>query len=347
MPLAPVDDKGTHFYYEDSGPVDDQDRSELGTLVLIPGGYFNSGIFRPMLPYAKEINLRIVLLNLRDFRGSTPYAQSELDEMHSDDIEIGRSFLKNRVNEIAWFLKWYIEKENVTKICEQQGRRVGGISIATWSAGGCLSISLLGFADSIPDPTREFLGDYLRSVVLYDPPCFVFGSAPFPIEHAPLADPALSDSQKIELFPAWVTAYYTHGVSSMLLSQNPYEVSDRAAFLQEVASAGDKEPEPTILVFPAKFLKHVLYTQAFEKGLFDEDIAKTTFPKVKVTVVTCTRSTGMCVCTPWEVKTRMSTYEKKGISPTRNLSLRIWDGMNHAPHWDMPDKVVELFAEII
>lgn len=43
MPLAPVDDKGTNFYYEDSGPVDDQGRSELGTLVLIHGGYFNSG----------------------------------------------------------------------------------------------------------------------------------------------------------------------------------------------------------------------------------------------------------------------------------------------------------------
>ena len=104
----------------------------------------------------------------------------------------------------------------------------------------------------------------------------------------------------------------------MLLSQNPYEVSDRATFLQEVASAGDKEPEPTISRTPTDILEAVsdpeglmrsslpmlimdssLYTQAFERGLFDEDLAKTTFPKVKVTVVTCTRSTGMCVCTPW------------------------------------------------
>ncbi|KAJ3491940.1 hypothetical protein NLI96_g354 [Meripilus lineatus] len=244
MPLAPVDDKGTNFYYEDSGPVDDQGRSELGTLVLIHGGYFNS-----------EINLRIVLLNLRDFHGSTPFSQSELDEIHSDDIEICRNFLKDRANEIAWFLKWYIEKENVPKLNEQQGRRVGGISIATWSAGGCFSISLLGFADSIPGPTRQFFGDYLRSVVLYDPPCFVFGSASLPVQYAPLVDPALSDSQKTEIFPEWVTAYHTHRVSSMLSSQNPYEFPTRADFLQDVASAQDKEPGPTISRIPTEILE--------------------------------------------------------------------------------------------
>lgn len=43
MSLAPVDDKGTHLYYEDSGPIASAEVYE--TLVLFHGIYFNGGMY--------------------------------------------------------------------------------------------------------------------------------------------------------------------------------------------------------------------------------------------------------------------------------------------------------------
>jgi hypothetical protein len=40
MPLAPVDDHDTHFYYEDTGPLDDP---LYVTLVIVHGTAFHGG----------------------------------------------------------------------------------------------------------------------------------------------------------------------------------------------------------------------------------------------------------------------------------------------------------------
>lgn len=41
MPFAPADDKGTQFYYEDSGSPTGCDT--YTTLVIVHGAYFNGG----------------------------------------------------------------------------------------------------------------------------------------------------------------------------------------------------------------------------------------------------------------------------------------------------------------
>ena len=96
MPTAPVDNYGTVLYFEDSGPPPGS--TDYVTLVLVHGTCFHSGsykfirvpqfgiglttavtaVYKPMIPFAAQHNLRLVLLNMRGYPGSTPYSTEEL-----------------------------------------------------------------------------------------------------------------------------------------------------------------------------------------------------------------------------------------------------------------------------
>lgn len=91
------------LYFEDSGAPESS--SDYVTLILVHGAMVNSGmpsapdrfgfeqgysymcsgVFRRMLPFASANNLRLVLVNKRDYRGSTPYSQEELKDLASPD----------------------------------------------------------------------------------------------------------------------------------------------------------------------------------------------------------------------------------------------------------------------
>lgn len=335
-----------------------------------------------MVPYAREKNIRIVRPNLRDSRGSTPFSQPELDVLRSGDKDAQKEFLIQRTTEVAKFLRWFIEKEKIPKISESQGRRVGGISIANWSASGCLATSLLGFGASLPSSTREFLGDYLRSVILYgmyillfeevhtsksppDPPFAVLGLKPLTIDecYLPFIDPTLSNEEKVNRFPEWVTSYYTHSPSALssFCIQNYDELPTREEFLEGVTSTGDSEPAPSLLRTSTEILKEVgdpegvfrshnpmlfinseIRAEAFEKALFDDETTSKVFPNVEVPVVVCRQSTGVCMYSAWEIHRRILKHRREKGGPTvRPLSMRFWARMNHAvsrvhfSHWPL------------
>ena len=134
-----------------------------------------------MIPYAATHNLRLVLLNLRDYPGSTRYSPEELASLASPTREVQDAAIQARGHEIVAFLRWFIETERIPPISERQGldlKHCGGISLLGWSSGNCQMISVLAHADKLPEDTRVLLDAYFRSFILHGACCrLVFRSA--------------------------------------------------------------------------------------------------------------------------------------------------------------------------
>lgn len=124
-------------------------------------------VFRRLLPYAEKHNLRIVRLNWRDYPNSTPYSSEEMDVIRNGDETAKSVFMREQGHQLAQFLLHLAQTEGIPKVSEVGGTVTGGMSVLGWSMGNMWTLSLLGNARSLPDSTREILGQYLRTVVLY------------------------------------------------------------------------------------------------------------------------------------------------------------------------------------
>lgn len=184
MPIAPVDDKGTVLYYEDSGAPTGS--TDYITVVLIHGTCFHSGtsplritantthshcaaVYRPMMPFAAERNLRFVLLNLRDYPGSSPYSADDMEDMRGSTPQHQMRALQTRGLEIAEFVRWFIETEGTPPIREAAGTEalVGGVSVLAWSGGTCAAVATFAHADKLSEATRRLFDVHLRSFILH------------------------------------------------------------------------------------------------------------------------------------------------------------------------------------
>lgn len=128
-----------------------------------------------MLAHASEYNMRIVLVTLRDYPGSTPYSPAELDVIFSQDVDSQADFMQARSMEIASFLVWLVKGENLPPIStssipiNEDGKPSGGIALLGWSSGSALVLSLVANADKLPAETQELLDAHLRT-------CFLWGT---------------------------------------------------------------------------------------------------------------------------------------------------------------------------
>lgn len=128
--------------------------------------------FKMMLPFVSQHNLRFVRLNLRDYPGSSPWSQDELDGIR-EGRETARDTVASMGVEIAAFLAWYIETQNIPALSSSEGideqgaRAKGGISVGAWSMGNIASLSFLANLDKVPEATVALLGKYLRSYVMF------------------------------------------------------------------------------------------------------------------------------------------------------------------------------------
>ncbi|TFY60007.1 hypothetical protein EVG20_g7578 [Dentipellis fragilis] len=166
MPIAPVDNHGTHLYFEDTG------REQLGerylTVVVVHGTGFNCAIFERMLPFAASCGLRLVLVNRRDYRGSTPLSADDVDLLTSTDNAKRLEYFRRRAFEFCEFLAWFVqEKGNPPYTTTQDGHVEGGIAVLAWSSAYMTLVGMLALADQLPEATRRKLEPYLRAFVLH------------------------------------------------------------------------------------------------------------------------------------------------------------------------------------
>ncbi|KAF9254804.1 hypothetical protein L218DRAFT_831845, partial [Marasmius fiardii PR-910] len=100
------------IFFADSGPPPHSD--DYTTLVVLHGSGFSGDGFEKIHSAAHALNLRTVVWNRRDYPGSTPYTDSELE-----DLKQGRKAFLDRIGrQVGEFLVRFVENENIPKASE-------------------------------------------------------------------------------------------------------------------------------------------------------------------------------------------------------------------------------------
>ena len=125
-------------------------------------------IFKRLFPLAKQHKLRIVALNRRDYDGSSLFSPAELRVLNGPDSLAHADFLNARGSEIANFLAWLVNKENMQLISvHDDNKQSGGVVVLGWSAGNITTVAFLANMDTYPDPVRSVLDSHIRAQFIY------------------------------------------------------------------------------------------------------------------------------------------------------------------------------------
>ncbi|KAL6306425.1 hypothetical protein BKA93DRAFT_729634 [Sparassis latifolia] len=374
MPIAPVDSSGNVLYYEDTGRPGQS--TDYVTIVMIHGAMFHSAIFRPMIPYAAQHNVRLVLLNLRDYPGSSPYTPAELDALRGPEPAAQAEALLARGLELVSFVHWFIIQENIPSISETQerfGALIGGIVLVPWSAGNSHVLSMLAHADKVPEETKALFDSHLRSIVLYDPSLTTVGTLPPDGLYSPLRERNLTTDEMVAIFPTWVSSYFPQvddlasdeaTMLTLVLSRVPLELRGDAA------AARDPHRTSTVECMGAEMLASVIDPDAMKRSqilisridrrVYGENLRRALFhpyfpqgsgehiffwPALRVHVVWCDMTVGDCVLgAQWiNVQARSRLYNGKG----RSIRVHKLDGANHFIQWEEPERFVRFLANIM
>lgn len=122
-------------------------------------------VFKRLLPLAAALKLRLVIVNRRDYPGSSLYEGEELDIIKADNITGNDGFGRRQAGELARFIKTFIEKEDVPK--PSSDGKDGGVVLLSWSSGNGYTLPLLAYPDAIPEGTREVIAPYLRLHIIF------------------------------------------------------------------------------------------------------------------------------------------------------------------------------------
>ncbi|EIW57458.1 uncharacterized protein TRAVEDRAFT_29546 [Trametes versicolor FP-101664 SS1] len=196
--------------------------TDYTTVVILHGFTWHSGIFTKLLPLAHPHNVRIVLVNRRDYLGSKPYIEEDralLPELSPEEWadaaqvvvagEKMKAFMRERAREVHDLLVELVRGGNV--VVADRSKNTGGIVVAGWSLGGSWMTAFLAHVTSFPaDEVR--LSDYMRRVVIFDSPFLALGYPPRePALYSPLLDPKIAPEDRQPLFMKWVSGYFPHG----------------------------------------------------------------------------------------------------------------------------------------
>ncbi|GLB39034.1 hypothetical protein LshimejAT787_0601960 [Lyophyllum shimeji] len=335
---------GIDIFFTDSGAPPDS--TDYTTLVILHGSAFTGHGFEKMHDYSHADNLRTVIWNRRDYPGSTPYTDAELEDLNQG----GKVFLDRLAIQVADFLKQFIEKEKVPKITAD--RKAGGFAILGWSMGSATAMPLFSDPSLLSSELYALLEQYVKNLVLYDPPYLSFGYQ-LPADektYNPWTDPDCKTPEELyQNFGFWVSSYYDHpDVSGTINGLDYRKRTDKATitswtpeeFQRNYCESAAVRSELRMYVPPMQPTLNDLTNRV----LFDEVLTQTFFPKVPVTYISATRSNWHCV---WGYIEAKRNYEKqltegKKIRPTR---FYVVEGGNHFVHGDQPQDLVELTAK--
>lgn len=106
-------------------------------------------------------------MNNRDYRRSTPYSTDELADFTSVDTEVQASAVRRWGTEIAQFLAYLCSTLHIPNTVTERGKKVGGLTLITWSLSGMAALSLLGDPRTMGEKLTSTIAPYLRKVILY------------------------------------------------------------------------------------------------------------------------------------------------------------------------------------
>ena len=80
-----------------------------------------------MLPFAAAYRARLILVNRRDYPGSTPFSDTELASLGSGGLRTRAKALAQQGLDIGLFLAWLVREENTPPVSiDRDGNRRGG-----------------------------------------------------------------------------------------------------------------------------------------------------------------------------------------------------------------------------
>ena len=326
-----------------------------------------TGVFTSILPYARQTNTRIILINRRDYPGAEPYTASELallplsvkdltqdpDELEGIKISIS-FFLKHRGHELLRFLTGIVREHDIPR--GDAARNTGGIVLVGWSLGVLWANAVLAHAASFQHDDVN-LGRYLRRVVLYgasaylhrlcwanvpphlpyvrtDGASFLFGFPRPDNAFNPYIEPR-PDFDVEERYD-WISGYFTHGDTVDTLSMHT-PAADRPATSDRMTTA---ELANSLYRTPGEEggSDELLMIGGYRTGAFRDlwkaalELAPTgggnDLRDVEVRVVWCDRSVWETTHAAWMVAAELRDAREKGRA-VRRVSLTRVRGGNH------------------
>ncbi|KAH9851679.1 alpha/beta-hydrolase [Lenzites betulinus] len=371
MPTAPVDDKGTVLYYEDSGVPEGS--NDYITVVLIHGTCFHSAVYRPLIPFAAERNLRLVLLNIRDYPGSTPYSAEDFEDLRGATLEAQERALQTRGLEIAAFVRWFIQTQDTPPIKEdpETKARTGGVSVLAWSGGTSFAVATFAHADKLDEETRRLLDAHLRTFILFDPSVTVVGHARPPGLIALSRNPSAPAEVQAAEFALAVSSYFPPFTLPECVDPPPtYDPPRRALHL--ASDPVDPRYMPTSSKMTPEALRSLTYAAVWEdsqhllwaigydvyrrnlaRALYDCRIIRDqdgsgalekVWPGMRVHLLWCDMSIGDCL---WASAVIHAQYPEAHPEHRRPVEFHRLEGTNHFVHWEEPERFITLLAGIV
>ncbi|OJT03294.1 hypothetical protein TRAPUB_6072 [Trametes pubescens] len=220
---------GGLYVHSDSGAL--AGRDDYTTLIIVHGYVWHAGrrimscywsTFVKLQPLAATYGVRIIALNRREYPGSVPYTAEERallppvpDKPLTDPEHIRSSqqmletFMRDRAHELYQSVQGLVVERNLPPARAES--QTSGIVLIGWSLGATWMTALLAHIAEFPVGAVN-LRDYVRRVVLFDPPSFLLGY-PYPARNRwnPLFDTSLTYEERGQVFTNWITSYFAHG----------------------------------------------------------------------------------------------------------------------------------------
>ncbi|KAI0258415.1 hypothetical protein BC834DRAFT_67872 [Gloeopeniophorella convolvens] len=323
------------FSIRDTG-VPSQSPEKYATLVILHGHTWHGGIFSRLLPFADAYNARIILINRRDYPGSTPFdaqehallASAAAPDATANDAENVREFFKESTKEVY---------DCLYELCKSENLPDHSIILVGASESAAYTLSLLANGRAFFG-TDETLLRRIRRIVAYNPTFRAFGYTPPADSYSPSTDRSIPVEAVTEHVQQWISGYYHHESSST------FEFRNAAS-----------EPLPTVSTMSPDEISASLHeppsAPAGSDTLFLEAATKTgllaAIRDYAFHPPRCTIELRFIWgdCAYWEVPFGMAAVQaevaaslKAGTRRVRNITYAPIRGANAFMHWDEPER---------
>ncbi|KAH9887036.1 hypothetical protein C8Q73DRAFT_714415 [Cubamyces lactineus] len=332
--------------------------ADYTTLVIIHGYAWHCGTFVKLRPLSAKHNTRIILVNRRDYPGSEPFTEAERESLppvsllteegtatgKPTALESLKTFMKERARELYDLLVQLVKTGDVPAVDRKNNK--GGIVVAGWSFGTSWMTALL--ANVMAFPVEDIkLSDYMRRVVLLDPPHHNLGY-PVPNDpYNPLFDPSIPVEDRGSAFTTWVSGYYIHGDSPDKLERRtplpdpPSTLSTlKPEEIQRMLCLPPGAPGGSDMVVMNVGIKVGLYEALRKEALYlpagGPASSGNIWEDVEVRYVSCEHSVWEMPWGTMSLQRELEAVEAQGL-PMRKIRLVFVKGANHFVQWDKPE----------
>ncbi|KAF8716354.1 hypothetical protein AX14_012383 [Amanita brunnescens Koide BX004] len=287
---------------------------------------FSAPTFKRVQDAAIKKGVRFVALNRRNYPGTTPYSEEEINALVNGTKEQKDAWHRDRGHEVGIFIHNLISKENIPPISAD--RETGGIILLGWSAGAGDANATIAHANTLPSDIRSHLALYIRSVIIQDSHRVMFGGLPDPTEPSPLIDDKVTPKERLQQFAYWVSGYFKHGDISVqttdVLSRgepsiiHPPSITNMTADEQEEMICMGKESEYEL---PYMISSQEQFAYAYREAFFG-DAVRTLFPGFKATFLAGELSPAFGISAYWKLGNDIKETGK-------SFGLRLIPDSNH------------------